>query len=94
MDRFEIKIESDALADLGRAMGYYEKKEKGQGVFFYEKFDFCLSTLESNPYNPILYEGRVRCFTIPTFPFLIHFYIDEHKKFVHIIGIIKTDNNH
>ena len=87
---FVIKIEPSAQIDLKIAMDYYEIKQIGLGISFYEKFDKCLAAIEINPFYQIRYKKIIRCLEIPNFPYLIHFHINEAEKMIHILGVLNT----
>ncbi len=89
---FRILIHTDALRDLQENQDWYNKQKEGLGNKFIQVVLHAFNTLETHPYFQIRYDD-VRCLPLPTFPFMIHFTIDESSQVVNIYGVLHTNRN-
>ena len=89
---FIVFIEPRALTDIQKAMNYYDNCQTGLGKKFETVVDKHILTISKNPFFQIRYNG-VRCLPVKTFPFMIHFVIDEERNEVFIISVFHTSKN-
>lgn len=89
---FLIKIEPEAIQDIQEAVDWYEAQQSGLGLKFYNQLDLTIHSLQQNPFYQIRYRS-VRCLPLHTFPFMIHYTIDEANSMVIIRAIFNTALN-
>ena len=89
---FEIFIEPRAIQDIQRAIDYYEEELTGLGERFEAALNKHILSLEKNPFFRIRYDN-VRCLPLKTFPFMLHFTVDEIRKSVTIYAVFHTSLN-
>jgi plasmid stabilization system protein ParE len=86
---FTIKIDRDAIRDIEEAIQWYESRQINLGTKFYSLLEEHIQLLSSNPYYQIKY-SNVRCLPIKTYPFMIHFTVDENSHTVVIRAVFNT----
>lgn len=89
---FEITITELGLQDIQNAIDFYDEQQPGLGKRFEKVLDDHFITLRNNPFFQIRYD-IVRCLPIKSFPFMIHFIVDEQEKNVKILAILHTSLN-
>ena len=89
---FEIFIEPEVFTDIQENIDWYNKQKAGLGFEFYNVVLKSFKILKLNPFYRIRYEN-VRCLPIKTFPFMIHFTVNEVEKLIIIRAILSTSRN-
>jgi len=89
---FEILIEPEAIEDIQKGIDWYNEQQIGLGKKFYTDVKSTLKKLTSNPFFQIRYDN-VRCLPLKTFPFMIHFTINEKENLVMIHAIFNTSRD-
>ncbi|WP_282787953.1 type II toxin-antitoxin system RelE/ParE family toxin [Flavobacterium croceum] len=86
---YKIVIEPRALLDIQDAIDYYNQKQIGLGVHFYNTLEEHIEVLKTNPLFQIRYKDY-HGYPIKKFPFIIFYFVDEEIKTVYIISIFNT----
>lgn len=89
---FELRIDLRAEQDLEEALDNYLSKSSKVAFKLYNSIQKAYDSLEANPFFQVRYKDY-RCLPVKGFPYMIHFTIDERKKFVFIHAIINTDKD-
>ena len=82
-------MEEKARLDIQEAANYYEKQSKGLGRRFVNQIAETSSILKLKPHFQIKYDN-VRCLKVRSFPYTLHFTIDEADGIVIIHAIIHS----
>ncbi len=90
--KFIVKLEPEAYTEIQQAINYYNSQEKGLGKKFYSAVKLSFEALKINPFYEIRYQNK-RCFYIKSFPFLIHYTVNEKLKTVTILAVVHTSLN-
>ena len=78
----------EAILDIRDAKKWYSEQQKGLEKRFAEDVKQCINRLQKDPLHyEIRYRG-VRLTHCATFPYSIHFYIDEPAKRLVIVAIV------
>lgn len=83
------KLSPDAHSHISDASKYYNSKSKGLGIKFYKEAKKTVNILTKSPYFQVRYDN-IRCLPFKTFPYMIHFELDEKKYIIYIHAIICT----
>lgn len=86
---FEIKIDRDAIRDIEDAIDWYETQQVGSGIKFLVLLDEHIERLKSNPFLQVKYKN-VRCLPLKSYPYMIHFTVDENSMIVIIRAVFNT----
>lgn len=89
MRSFRIKLEPGAKKDIQKGIEYYNETQKGLGRKFHAEVKNSIATIRKNPFYQVRYDV-VRCLPLDTFPFMIHFTVDESDFTATIYGVINT----
>lgn len=92
MNDFKIKIEPEALDDIQQGINWYKNQKTGLGRRFHQEVNSLFNRLKTNPYFQIRYDN-VRCLPLKTFPFMVHFTVDEQEKLIIIRAVFNTYRN-
>ncbi len=84
---FSIKLVPSAQKELEEALEYYLQISPNLLRKFYNEFVDLNELLEQNPYLEIRYKS-VRTYKLKSFPYLVHFLINEELKKVIIIAVV------
>ena len=82
-----------AYQDLDDAVDWYNSRKETLGEQFYHKVIDKLDKLKSNPLLWSVRYNEVHCALVDTFPYLVHYIIEESKKRVLILGILHTSRD-
>ena len=88
-----VVFRAEALQDVTDSMDWYDEQQAGLADRFYAQVE---NKLEQVAENPLLYSIRydkVRCTLIDDFPYLVHYYVEEERKRVIVLGIIHTSRD-
>jgi hypothetical protein len=89
MKKYIINADPRVKDDLLEARDFFNSRKKGLGLEFLKDYRTALSKLTINPFYEIRY-GTIRCLPLETFPFMIHFTVDEIKNTVLVLAVIST----
>ncbi len=84
---FDVLLIQSAEKDLNSAIEYYNKINTGLARKFYDEFLLVDSQLKTNPFFEIRYKN-IRLLKLKSFPYLVHFFINEPLNQVVIIAIV------
>lgn len=87
--QFSLQFDERAVNDIDNSMSYYSQIEEGLEDSFFMDMTNRIQQLERNPFFQVRY-ANVRCLPLQTFPFMIHFTLDENNKLIKIRAIIHT----
>lgn len=87
--RFRIEVDIRALEDIKSAKEYYDSQKVGLGLRFEKSVKQLVSILQKNPFFQIRYD-QIRCVPLKSFPFMIHFEVNEEAKRIKIIAVTHT----
>jgi|GEM_PF-6985941 len=92
---FEVNLIASAKKDLFEAIEYYGKINHALAERFYSEFLELNSFLHANPHLALKYK-YIRTYKLRSFPYVVHFVINDEAQIVTIIAIIfgkqeKTD---
>ena len=93
MDIYKIQIDEDAFQDIQFATDWYNEQLDGLGARFQKQVKIQINSLKK---DAAIYSNRyadVHCLIINTFPFMVHYTVNEHLKLVEIFAIIHTSRN-
>ena len=79
--------------DVRDAKDWYFRQQKDLEKRFADDVKNCINRLQKNPYYYEVKYKNVRTALCTTFPYAVHFYIDETIKQLVIIGIIHQHRN-
>jgi toxin ParE1/3/4 len=86
---YNVILDTLALEDLQEAIDYYDQQKVGLGKKFDDHFDKLVSTLEINPFFQVRYD-TVRCLPMKSFPYMIHYTINQTSQTVNVFAVINT----
>ena len=89
---YAVVIEPRALDEIQEAIDYYNLISPRLGEKFYAELDSYFETLARSPKFQVRYKD-IRCVPLKTFPYMIHFRIDEIEMEVLIEAIINCNRN-
>lgn len=84
---FEVNLSPSAKMDLEETFEYYNQASWSTAKKFYSEFINLHALLQQNPFFEIKYDV-VRTCKLKSFPYVIHFIINEEQTNVTIIGIV------
>jgi plasmid stabilization system protein ParE len=82
-----------AKTDIRNAVIWYENRQGKLGKRFIFEVRGCINRLNSNPYLFQIRYDYIRTAVVKSFPFLIHYTIDEDSKNVIIVSVFHTSMN-
>ncbi len=84
---FEVWVKASAKKDLFKAIEYYEGINQTLAKRFYDEFLELNTFLGTNPHFAIKYK-YIRTYKLRSFPYVIHFVINQKDQILTIIVII------
>jgi hypothetical protein len=92
MKSYKVSFDPLFRQDILDARKWYEQRKKGLGKRFYADVKKSLKAIQKTPHYQIRYHD-IRCLPLTTFPFMIHYAIDDYKREVTIYGCIHCSLN-
>lgn len=86
---YKIVIDPRAILDIQDAVDYYEFKNQGLGVRFYETLEEHFAIISKTPFFQLRYKDY-HALPIKKFPFILLYFIDESLKTVYIMSVFNT----
>ncbi len=83
----------DAKIDIRDSKTWYKNKKNGLEKHFAEVIKTTIINIQQNPFIYALRYRNIRIAYTKTFPYGVHFYINEQKKQIIIIAIIHNSRN-
>ncbi|MDZ4809849.1 MAG: hypothetical protein SGI96_16530 [Bacteroidota bacterium] len=87
---FIILLSPDAIADIDEGFEYYNSKSQGLGFEFTDTINAYLGKISKVPTASAIRYDNIRVKPVDTFPFTIHFTIDEANNSIIIIRVFNT----
>ena len=93
MKKYSLQIEQEALTDIQEITDWYNEQQKGLGKRFQKTAIKHINTLDKDPHIYAIRYKQIRCQPIKTFPYIVHFYINEETHTVEVLAVICTVRN-
>jgi len=90
MEKFKIVVLPLAKTDIREARKWYNSQQHGLGKRLTSDMNITLRKIERNPTSFAVRYNQVRFANFNSFPYAAHFYIDEVKTTVYLLGFIHT----
>jgi len=90
---YNIKIRTEALADIQEIVVWYEERRLGLGDNFKIIVSKRIDQLESSPYMYCIRYDNIRCIPLKKFPYMVHYSVTENTKEVQIFAVIHCHRN-
>ena len=87
MTKHKILFSSTALNDLKEAKHWYNTQQKGLGKRLIEDVKAITASIKLNPYHASVKFSNIRTRTCKTFPYSLHYEIDEENNSIRIVSI-------
>ena len=90
--KYDILIEPKVIEDIQNGIDWYNDKQNGLRTRFHKEVKSSFQKLLSSPFFQIRYDN-VRCFPLKTFPYMIHFTLNEEESLIIIRALLNTSRN-
>ena len=90
---YKILFASEIKSDLQESIDWYNEKQMGLGARFLNEVKKQLNYIKRNPRAIVIRYDNIRCSKVKTFPYLIHFTIEEDIKTIKVIAVFNTNRN-
>lgn len=87
-----VVILPQAFRDIADAKSYYNTQLHGLGTRFGDEVKKAVDVLLLTPYFQIRYDN-VRCFPIRSFPYMLHYTVDEQEQLILLHAVLHTSRN-
>ena len=85
-----VVLSADAVSDIDKAFEYYNSRSYGLGFEFTDTLDTYFKKISNLPTASAIRYDNVRVKPIDTFPYTIHFIIEEDNSVI-ILRVFNTD---
>ena len=85
--RYKLIFSPEALSDMQEARNWYNLQQKGLGKKLITAIKKVTMAINGNPYHASIQFEHIRTVACKTFPYSIHYEIDEPARLVRIISI-------
>lgn len=92
-EKYQVKIEPDALVDIQEISDWYNDQQTGLGKRFQKTAIKSINSLSANPQIYAFRYKEIRCVIIKKFPYMAHFYINDENNTVEVLAVISTGRN-
>jgi plasmid stabilization system protein ParE len=86
-DKFRIVFSPAALIDVKESRNWYNLQQKGLGKRFVGDIRETIELIKKDPFFASVKYATIRTTACKTFPFSIHYEIDEINKIVRILSV-------
>jgi ABC-type uncharacterized transport system ATPase subunit len=93
MERYKVKVESEALTDIQEITDWYNAVQVGLGRRFQKTAINQINSLKKDPQIFAIRYKEIRCALVNKFPYMIHFHINVEDRTVEILAVISTNRN-
>jgi plasmid stabilization system protein ParE len=93
MNKYKVKIEPEALADIQEITDWYNEAQAGLGKRFQNTAIRQINSLNKDPQIYAIRYKEIRCVVIKKFPYMAHFFINDENNTVEVLAVISTDRN-
>ena len=90
---YKLIIASEVENDLQESIDWYNEKQPGLGARFLNEVKKQLHYIKRNPHAIVIRYDIIRCSKVKTFPYLIHYTIEEDIKTIKVIAVFNTNRN-
>ena len=87
---FTILLSPEAIADIEYGFEYYNSKSLGLGFEFTNTINAYLAKINEVPTASAIRYDKIRVKPVDTFPYTIHFTIDEINNCIIILRVFNT----
>ena len=87
MNEFKLLFSTKALLDLDEARLWYHLQQKGLGKRLITDVTNVIASIKRNPYFASVKFENIRTAACKTFPYAIHYEIDEANNIIRIVSI-------
>jgi toxin ParE1/3/4 len=89
---YYLKIKPWVYDDIQKGIDWYNAAQNGLGEKFHKAIKKGFKTLTINPFFQIRYDN-VRCFPLKKFPYMIHYVVEEDKRWIVVLAVINTNRD-
>lgn len=90
---YKVIILPLAKIDIHESALWYNRQQDGLGKKFTQKIRRKILGIKSNPFAYSVRYENVHTAAVDTFPFMIHFVVDEERKTIIVSAILHTSLN-
>ncbi|MCD8741853.1 type II toxin-antitoxin system RelE/ParE family toxin [Mucilaginibacter roseus] len=90
---YKTLILPSAKNDIEEATIWYNKKQKGLGVKFTSYVRQKIALIKQEPFIASTRYDNVKTAVLDTFPFMIHYLLNENEKVIIIIAVFHTSRD-
>jgi toxin ParE1/3/4 len=90
---YSISIASAAENDIREAFLWYEKKASNLGKMFSDDVSSAIESIQRNPLKTQIRYSNTRVFFLQTFPYGIHFQVDNTANRILILAVLHTSQD-
>ena len=90
---YAVVFRTEALQDITGAMDWYDEQQAGLAERFYAQLESKLEQVAEHPFLYSIRYAEVRCVVVDDFPYLMHYYVEEERRRVTVLGIIHTSRD-
>jgi toxin ParE1/3/4 len=87
MTSYKLIFSAQAQQDLKEAKTWYNLQQKDLGKKLIDDVKDVLGSIRINPFYASVKYANIRTAACKTFPYAIHYEIDEHESLVRIVSI-------
>jgi chlorite dismutase len=87
MKNYHVIFSKSSLKDLKEAKQWYSIQQKGLGKRLIEDIKITTSSIKQNPFFASIKYNTIRTVACQTFPYAIHYEIDEINSIVRIVSV-------
>jgi plasmid stabilization system protein ParE len=89
----ELRISSQAEADITAVFDWYEARSEGLGVDFVRRVDIAIAMAQQSPRLFRKRVGEYRLAMTPRFPYAVYFIFDETSNIVSVRRVLRFSQN-
>jgi plasmid stabilization system protein ParE len=82
-----------AKQDIKEAAKWYNKRKEGLGKLFTTNVRKTVKFISQNPQGAAIRYNNARTILLETFPYMIHYIVDEEKQIIVIAAVLNTSRN-
>lgn len=79
-----------AKQDIKEAVAWYNERQPGLGKRFTDHVRQTVSYIRQNPNAVAIRYDNVRTSLLDTFPYMIHFLVDNDRKMITVLAVLHT----
>ena len=82
-----------AKQDVREAAAWYNSKQQNLGRRFTAEIGRKVNYIKQSPYSTATRYDEIKTAVLDTFPFMIHYSIDNNRKLIIILAVLHTSRN-